>query len=265
VTDVTLRRGVDRIECATTVHNTVLDHRLRVLFPTGLSGETYWSDGAFDCIERPVKLAADNAIRKELNIETRPQISWTAFDDGRAGLAVASRGLPESAVVDRPDRAIALTLLRAFRKAVFSDDNPGGQIQGVHVFRYELIPFAGEMPVQKLFLRGQRVNSATRQVTLHPLEMPSGQEAKLPRSQSFAALEGEVVVTSIQHRDGSRLMRVFNPLSRPAKIMLASLKSVQSVTLDGRDDEQMKIELRGNKYHAVVGAKRIATLRISPP
>ena len=256
VSDVTLRRGTDRIECTTTVHNTVLDHRLRALFPTGLAGDTYWSDGAFDCIERPVKLVADNAIRKELDIETRPQISWTAFGDGRAGLAVVSRGLPESAVVNTPDRPIALTLLRAFRKAVFSDDNPGGQVQGVHLFRYDLIPFTGAVPVKKLFLRGQRVNSSIRQVTLHPLDMPSTQPAKLPRSQSFASAEGEAIVTSIQHHDQGRLMRVFNPLSRPASINLGSGKSVQSVTLDGRDDGQTKIERHGNSHHAILGAKK---------
>ena len=263
VSEVTLRRGTDRIEVTTTVHNTVLDHRLRVLFPTGLSAETYSCDGAFDCLERPVKLAADNAIRKELDIETRPQISWTAFGDGRAGLAVVSRGLPESAVVDTPDRPIALTLLRAFRKAVLSDDNPGGQIQGVHVFRYELIPFTGSTPVRKLFLRGQRVNSPVRQVTVHPLEMPSAQPATLPRSQSFATVEGEIVVTSIQHHDKGKLMRIFNPQTRPATAKLGTAKSVQGLTLDGREDGQTKIEHHGNKYHAILGPRRIATLLVS--
>ena len=57
-------------------------HRVRVLFPTDLKGDTYLSDSAFDVVERPVALAADNAIRKELDVETRPQISWTAFADG---------------------------------------------------------------------------------------------------------------------------------------------------------------------------------------
>jgi alpha-mannosidase len=263
VSEVTLRRGADRIEIATTVHNAILDHRLRMLFPTGLTGDKYVCDGAFDCVERPVKLAVDNAIRKELDIETRPQISWTAFGDGRAGLAVVSRGLPESAVIDTPDRPIALTLFRAFRKAVFSDDNPGGQIQGVNVFRYDLIPYGGATPVKALFLRGQRINSPVRQTILHPLDVPAEQSAKLPRSHSFASVKGNVVVTSIQQRNGARLMRVFNPASRPEPTRLAKVKSVQCVTLGGRDDKQTKIEHSGNEYQVTLGGKRIASLLIS--
>jgi alpha-mannosidase/mannosylglycerate hydrolase len=263
VSEVTLRRGIDRVEVKTTVHNTVLDHRLRVLFPTGLAGDSYWCDGAFDCLERPVALAADNAIHKELDIETRPQMTWTAFGDGRAGLAVVSRGLPESAVVNRPDRPIALTLLRAFRKAVFSDDNPGGQIQGDHLFRYDLIPFAGPVPVKKLFLLGQRVNAAVRQVTLHPADLASAPASRLPRSHAFGRVEGDVVVTSVRRHERGRRMRLFNPQSRPATVKLGPVKSVQSETLDGRDDAQTKIERHGNGFEAVIGAKTIATLVIS--
>jgi alpha-mannosidase/mannosylglycerate hydrolase len=260
VSDVTLRAGSDRIEINTTVHNTVLDHRLRVLFPTGLDGEKYWCDGAFDCIERPVA-TADNSSRRELDLETRPQTSWTAFGDGRAGLAVVSRGLPESAVIDRADRPIALTLLRAFRKAVFSNDNFGGQIQGEHVFRYEIVPFAGAVTVKKLFVLGQRVNSPHRQVTLHPLDRPTSQ---LPPTQSLATARGEAVVTSIQHTSGGRLMRMFNPTSKSAAVDLGPFQSVKSVALGSREDAQTKIDKRKENFVATIPAKRIATLLIVP-
>ena len=132
------------------------------------------------------------------------------------------------------------------------------------MFRYEVIPFSGATPVKKLFLRGQRVNSSVRQVTLHSLDISAGQPAKLPRSQSFASVKGEVIVTSIQHRDGGRLMRMFNPLSRRATVEMAGVKSVQSLRLDGRDDGQTIIERRGNSCFVGLGAKRIATLLMSP-
>jgi len=264
VSEVTLRRNADRLEVRTTVHNNVLDHRLRVLFPTGLSGETYWCDCAFDCLERPVALAADNPIRKELDIETRPQLTWTAFGDGRSGLAVVSRGLPETAVMNMPDRPIALTLLRSFRRAVFSNDNPGGQVQGDHIFRYDLIPFAGGVPVKKLFLLGQRVNGPVREVALHPSDLQTTTTEQLPRSKSFASLEGDVVVTSIQRHELGQLIRLFNPLSRPATAKLGKMKSARSVTFEGRADDQTKIAQRGHGLEATIGPKRIATLLVSP-
>jgi alpha-mannosidase len=257
ISDVTLRNESDRIEVTTTVHNTVLDHRLRVLFPTGLAGNSYWCDSAFDCLQRPVALAADNAVHKELDIETRPQVSWTAFGDGRAGLAVVSRGLPESAVIDTIDRPIALTLLRAFRKAVFSDESSGGQIQGTHIFRYDLIPFAGNVPITRLCREGQRINSPIRQVTLHSADVKT---AQLPRRHSFVTVGGNVVVTSIQRQGHSRLVRVCNPSNKPVTFKLGKIKSAKSVTLDGRDDKSTKI---GNGGNVSIAAKRIATLLIS--
>ncbi|MBA3847094.1 MAG: glycoside hydrolase family 38, partial [Planctomycetes bacterium] len=75
--DVTLRAGADRVEVTATVDNNVRDHRLRVLLPTGLSGDRFVTDSAFAVVERAVDLPADNDARRELDVETRPQFTWT--------------------------------------------------------------------------------------------------------------------------------------------------------------------------------------------
>ena len=87
---ITLRQGSDRIEVRTTVNNTVRDHRLRVLLPTGAHAESYLADGAFDVVERPIALPGDNHRSRELAVETRPQQTWTAVADRRRGLAVVA-------------------------------------------------------------------------------------------------------------------------------------------------------------------------------
>ena len=81
---ITLRAGADRVEVETTVHNVALDHRLRVLFPSGAAADTYLSDTPFDVVERPIALRADNHLYRELEVETKPQMSWTAVFDGGA-------------------------------------------------------------------------------------------------------------------------------------------------------------------------------------
>ncbi len=204
VSDVTLRAGSDRIEIATAVDNTARDHRLRVLFPTGLAGNTFLSDAAFDVVERRIALPSDNASRFELDVETRPRITWTAFGDGRNGLAVVSRGLPECAVIDTPERPVALTLYRAFKRAAFyaNPQGEGGQILGPQSFRYDIMPYAGPAPVARLFLAGQRVNGPVRQVELASSEMKSAKNnAALPASSSFLSVTGNAVVTSVQKKD----------------------------------------------------------------
>ncbi|MCD6307890.1 MAG: glycoside hydrolase family 38, partial [Candidatus Latescibacteria bacterium] len=64
VSEVTLRSNTRRVEVATTIDNIVRDHRIRALFPTSLEGDSYLSDSAFDVVERPVSLAADNDSRR---------------------------------------------------------------------------------------------------------------------------------------------------------------------------------------------------------
>ena len=266
ISDVTLRKGSDKVEVSTTVENTVLDHRLRVLFPIGLKGNTYLSDAAFNVVERPVALAEDNAIRRELDVETRPQITWTVFGDGKSGLAIVSRGLPESAVIDRPDRPIALTLLRAFRRAVFSNDNPGGQIQGSHMFRYDIVPFDKDVPVKRLFILGQRVNVPVRTIDLLPVELEASKlKGILPGDNSFLQVEGNVVVTSVQRMNEKIMVRFFNPFETKKKIRIKTsfeVKSAQSITLDGKEESRTEVKVTDDGVNVVAPGKRIVTVLI---
>jgi alpha-mannosidase/mannosylglycerate hydrolase len=265
ISDVTLRRGADHVEVITTVQNNVLDHRLRVLLPTHLKSRTYLSDSTFDVVERSIALAPDNAMRKELDVETRPHVTWTAVHDGARGLAVVTRGLPEVAVSDTPQRTIALTLLRAFRRAVLSNDNMGGQIQGMHVFRYDLAPFTGNVPVRELFLHGQRIGSTVRQVDFLPVEQ-SASSGSLPPEQSFLRVDGDVIVTSVQRQHDNLLVRLFNPTASPAVATLAGAErfsSARAVTLDGRDDSSVTATVAGGAINLTLAPKCIATLLLS--
>ena len=262
--DVTLRKGADRVEVTTIVQNTILDHRVRVLFPTGLKGDSFLSDAAFDVVRRPIALASDNASRIELDVETRPHQTWTAFGEP-AGLAVVSRGLPESAVIDTAERPIALTLFRAFRRAVLANDNPGGQIQGPLTFRYCIVPYSGGVPAAKLFRLGQRVNSPTHTVCLGPGEYKSLNAGKLPAEYSFLNVAGNAVVTSVQRNGGALHVRLFNPGESREKIVVQpSFKpaTVKSLTLDGRDDTRTSAAVSGGAVELTVPGKRIATVRV---
>ncbi|GAG91980.1 unnamed protein product, partial [marine sediment metagenome] len=94
---VNLRPGASDIEIQTVVKNVAEDHRLRVLFPSNVDADTYLADTPFDVVERPIALNSDNYLFRELEVETKPQQSWTAiFEEGR-GLAVVSTGLLETA------------------------------------------------------------------------------------------------------------------------------------------------------------------------
>ena len=224
---VWLRAGARQVEIETTVHNTARDHRLRVLFPTQAPAATYLSDTPFDVVERPVALPPDNQLYPQPEVETRPQQSWTVVfapvSEPARGLAALSTGLYESAVQDTPERAIALTLLRATRRTEFTAGEPGGQVQGERRFHYALIPLQGAPDRSELFDRAARLAAGLRTVQLSSLDLELGRAqldsrgVMLPRRASYLALHGQLVLTSLRSTAAGLEARLFNPQTTTAQ------------------------------------------------
>jgi hypothetical protein len=218
---ITLRRGADRVEVATIVHNTAEDHRLRVLLPSGVeTAQTYLADSPFDVVERPIALDPKNHLRRELEEETKPQQSWTAVYAGQRGLAVVSTGLLETAVRDLPERPLALTLFRATRRTVGTAGEPGGQQRGPLAFRFWIVPLAGEPDCCRLCDLGQQLagglwdTQLSAQDAVPAYGAAAGQQpVRLPAATSFLSLDAPAVLTSVRRVPGHEGLeiRLFNP------------------------------------------------------
>lgn len=269
---ITLRQGVRRLEVETEVHNFVRDHRLRVLFPTFIQADQYWADSQFDVIQRDIELRADNSKYKELEIETKPQVTWTAIsgrhllahEEGAVGLAVVSEGLPESAVLDRGDRDIALTLLRGFQKAVFTDGNDGGQIPGVHRFRYWIAPFSGAPDPVGLGREGQRLAAGVRTAQAHPLDIKTT-GASLPPVSSLISVKGDVLVSSVRMGEDDRtlLVRLWNPKKKAANVTISTPDGIVSAAVcDLLDQPKEALRVASGAVSIKCGSKQILTVRI---
>jgi alpha-mannosidase/mannosylglycerate hydrolase len=218
---VTLRAGAERVEVETTVHNNVKDHRLRVLFPSGANARTYLADSPFDVVERPIALRADNHLYREAEIETKPQQTLTAVFDEERGLAVVSTGLHESAVIDLPERPLALTLFRATRKTVGTDGEPGGQVQGELRFRYWIQPLRGEPDRAELLSLGQLLSGGVETVSIDAQDVRRYRALQaLPPLASFLELEGAAVLTSLRRGPAGLEARLFNPAVKPVHVTL---------------------------------------------
>ena len=209
---VSLRAGSDQVEVETTVHNNAGDHRLRVLFPSGAQAQTFLTDTPFDVVERPVGLSPENHLYRELEVETRPQQTWSAIYAGGRGLAITSSGLLEVAVLDLPEKPLALTLFRSTRHTVFTEGEPLGQLQGDMTFRYWIVPQAAEPDRVKMSRLGQLLAAGLRVVQLTALDRnPTPLQASLPLSASFIRLGGQVVMSGLQEIEGGLEMRLWNP------------------------------------------------------
>jgi len=258
---ITLRRDSRYAEIETTVHNNAKDHSLRLHCPSGLSSaKTFWADSPFDAVERPIALRKDRHLLKELQVEMTPQQNWVAVGGAKAGLALLAPGQYESGVLDQPARPLVVTLLRAFRKAVFTAGNEGGQIQGTHKFTLGIAPFqtsrSPSVPAAMLSRWAQNLAAPIRHHspnfsrTLHS-------PAKFSSSTS-PRIEGDVVLSACSIPiEGKRLFRFYNPSDRPQTVKLIGGKNWEEIDLEGKT--RRKIGARLFK----AGPRKIVTLQTS--
>ncbi len=270
---VSLRPGQRHLDVQTTVNNTVDDHRVRVLLPSGTSAKTYLADTPFDVVERPIALRKDNHEYRELEVETKPQQSWTAVHDARHGLAVAADGgLLETAVRDLPGRTIALTLFRGFRRTVFTDGEPGGQQRGSLVFHYAIVPLAGAPDRTQLCELGQQLAAGLRVVQLRAADLPIFRgkagfgDPALQKTSGLLRLEGPAVASCVRQVGGSVEIRLFNPHPRRITARLAftdpSFKPAKAALTDCEGNVKGRLSLNGGKVSLMLKPKQIVTVRL---
>jgi alpha-mannosidase len=131
-----------RVDVDVIINNRTKDHRLRVLFPSGLQTEHVYADAPFDVMKRKIE----------------PWSGWTNpshcermqtfFDltDGAKGLMIVTEGLPEYEVLRDARKTMALTLLRCVGE--IGDWNyfptPGAQCLGEFTARFSIVPHRGD-------------------------------------------------------------------------------------------------------------------------
>ena len=174
----------------------------------------------FDVIERPIALRNDNIHYRELEVETKPQQTWTGVFSDNAGLVVVAPGQYETAVRDREERPIALTLYRSFRRTVFTDGEPDAQLFNHDLtFPYWIVPIKGKPDLAHLTQMGIAVAAGTRAVQTRPVDQRRFADGttKLPVTGGLYELTGNVVATSTRLIGDALEIRLFNPSVDPTK------------------------------------------------
>lgn len=228
---VILIRGIKRIEVETRVNNTAKDHRLRVLFPSGVRSNFSWAEGQFDILKRKIKTRPRRKNDLEEPLPTHPHQAFIDVNDGRIGLAIANQGLPEYEVKDNRERTIALTLLRSVGYLSRPDlltrpgnagpliSTPEAQCPGMHVFSYAIIPH------KKDWFKGKVIREAHNFVSpLTAFQFNKEDSAIatpfLPERISFIKVEPEpIIITTVKRTEKGRglIIRLFNLQSKEVK------------------------------------------------
>jgi len=226
VTFVTVRSSSPRIDFRTVLKNTARDHRLRVLFPTGIRTDVSSVETQFDVVHHPVEpdVCGDANIPSSLQqvmigarergpVTSFPQQSFVDIHDEENGFSVLNRGLPEYEVLPQ-DRTIALTLFRSVGWLARGDllsrtgdagpmiRTPEAQCLREMEFRYALLPY------------GRSENAAMEHIHMQseyfrhaPLLLETGRHSgPLPPRKAFFSVMSEndsVIVSCLkQAEDG---------------------------------------------------------------
>lgn len=163
MSSVKIYKDSDTVEIVSKFDNIAKSHRLRALFPTGLDTKYSHADDHFTVMKRTVELPRDDGWFQDMQ-GIYHQDTFIDLNDGKRGLAVFNRGLPEYEIVKRDFEAqeqkgnvIALTLVRGVewlsqrghlgRKSGLNGPNlrtPGAQCLRKFSFEYAVHPHRGD-------------------------------------------------------------------------------------------------------------------------
>jgi mannosylglycerate hydrolase len=270
---ISLSPGVPRIDVHTEIDNPARDHRLRVHFPAPFPVQEADHDGHFELVRRPLEVPEKGEHWVE---DPRPEVPQRAFTDisnGKIGLTIANRGLPEVEVIKGDDGArteIALTLIRCVGWLSRDDmpvrqghagpalETPGAQMPGMWAFDYAIIPHRGDW-------RESSRQAFAFQTTLRAVE--TGLHAgEIPVQGSFiSSSPDEFVVSAVKAAENGSgwLARGYNISSETIQVRLKPLHRFAHATqvnlaeetispLNIGDDGSVALSVAGHKVISVL-------------
>ncbi len=266
----TLRLGAENafVDVETKISNTAMDHRLKVLFPTDIPGDTYLAGQAFTMLERPVGQLDHTGDWKEPEYGDRNCNGIIAKRDEKGeGIAILSAyGLHEVQAMSDERRTLALTLYRSFTKTIGNNDYTqiDGELLQELEFAYRIMPLAaqtseGTMIRSRDFLQaGQRSYSAFVNAD-YPLNAQPG----------FAELTGEDLALSIMktpedNEPGVVVLRLYNCSDHEAAGSLTFRRRIaHAQQCDMLEQPEKKLPHGEKRLDLSVPARKIVTLRIT--
>lgn len=256
----TVTRGVPRVDVVTTVDNHAKDHRLRVLFPTGIDTTVSYAEGQFDVLERNI------GVPKEwVNASSSyPQQRWVDVNDGERGLCIINKGLTEYEVYKDEAKTIALSLLRCVGRLSGGSDapgaelTPGAQCLGEYTFEYSIYPHAGSWDEDQVWKQAHQHN-----IPLYPLQT-SAHDGDLPTQYSFLETSHtELIVSAIKKAEDSDMLvvRFYNTTDAEIKKAWIKVNGAKSAKLLNMNEEVIgDVQFSNSTASLNVGAKKIVTL-----
>lgn len=254
-TRVSLERSGKGLLISTSFNNQAKDHRLRVLFPTGLQAEQHLADSIFEAAKRDITPAPEWTNPSN----AQHQQAFVSVSDSQLGLTVANKGLNEYEVLRDGSNTIAITLLRSVGElgdwGVFP--TPEAQCLGEHTVEYAVFPHRGDAIQSEAFAEAYAFQIPWFHIQ-HELK-----QGHLPTTYSPFTWEGSGLAWSTCKLSAQNdvVLRWYNLNGQAAKLGIKShvpfTAAYHSDILERRHD---KLKPQGDHLQLEIGKAKIVTV-----
>ena len=253
-TYVTLLKDSETLHFHSEICNHVENHRLRVLFPTGLKTDHFYTKTPFDMVKWPVQ-AEDSHDATEMDTLVHPAQGISALWEGNQGAALYTRGLYEVEVTDNEQRALALTLFRAAQKETGTLDPEDIKMQRQMAFDYALD--LGRSDAADALLAGEAWRAG-----LHGFAFEQNAQGALPAEKGLMAMEEtEKVFSSLTFQDGKYYFRLYDVSGKEEEVTLTLPAAVRRACLVNLDHRQLsELQAAGNQVRIPCPPHKIVTV-----
>lgn len=260
----TLKKGSKRVDVKLKINNTAQDHRLRLMFDTGIKAEFSDAAGHFTVDRRPVIPLKDKNGDYYPEMQTMPQQDFVDLSDGRQGFAVISNCFSEFEAIGNAERPLAITLFRSVRNIICTEfrsagvfcHESGGQSLGLQEYEYSLYPHMGNWSEAEVYKEANSFN-----VPFKIVQTSKHNGGVLPIEHSFLSIKPSSLIVSALKKAEDRdscVLRVFNPtesiaygdiyiFSEVKEAYLTNLNEERQVSITVEERHGVKIEVASNK------------------
>lgn len=286
VSYVELAANAGHLEIRTIVNNVVKDHRLRVLFPTGIKTDSSYAGMPYDVARFPIADKAESetvpeqlqglmlAGRYTAPVNTRPFQNFVGLHDDQSSFTVFSKGLSEYEIL--PDaNTIALTLLRGVGWLARPDlqtrigdvgphiFTPEAQCLGPHTFEYAIYPHGSDLHLANPHFEADRHTLKYRAV------QTNAHAGRLNDEYSFLSWvaeepEGALKLSTLkQSEDGEGIIiRFYNALEEQASANLKIGDHLEKAWRTNLNEEiENELSVQDGAVHLVAKGKEIVTIK----
>ncbi|MDO8589333.1 MAG: glycoside hydrolase family 38 C-terminal domain-containing protein [Armatimonadota bacterium] len=271
---ISLRLGSKRVDITTVVNNRAKDHRLRVVFPTGIQSGHCYADSHFDVVKREISPPEQPGWLEQPS-GMGPQRLFMSISDGDKGITLINKGIPQYEVSG--DGTVYITLLRCISHLAkyylpqYGGSGgmdfpvlatPGTQEPGEHTFRYSIYPHRGDWQSARSHLQAVSFNAGMKAM------QTVGHGGELPSRLGFVSVSPpELVLSAVKRSEkGDGLIVRFHNSSGTSVTgsirLFREFKEVCKVNLLEEPVEQDGVARRDNRsVEIAVGPHKIVTLK----